>query len=169
MKKRLKHRPSDRDNQTLGSINNPRVHIYLNTYVYLCLDLGIPITKMCLPLGTIPNTLSITAALTGITCLSLPCAEWKDTTGPSPTNLVCFTTALNNPEEKQSCSLSCLSVRDSHKYLFKEWKTQIHQSQVSGSRNKLSTDRGGFWLPICSSHSALRQWCRDFLRISRSL
>jgi len=39
----------------------------------------------------------------------------------------------------------------------------------NGSPNKLSTDRRGFWLPICSSHSALRQWCRGFLRISRPL
>lgn len=68
---RLKHRPLDRDNQTLGSINIPREHIsYLNTHVYLCLDLGIPITKISLPLGAIPNTLSIPAALTGITSLS---------------------------------------------------------------------------------------------------
>lgn len=58
-KEKLKHRPLDRDNQTLGSINIPRVHIsYLNTYVDLFQDLGIPITKMSLPSGTIPNTQS---------------------------------------------------------------------------------------------------------------
>lgn len=52
----------------------------------------------------------------------------------------------------------------------KEWKIQIHQSQINGFPNKSSTDRRRvFWLPICSSHSALRQWCRGFLRISRPL
>lgn len=39
----------------------------------------------------------------------------------------------------------------------------------NGSENKLSTDRRGFWLPICSSHSTVRQWCRGFLSISRPL
>lgn len=58
-KEKLKHRPLDRDNQTLGCINIPRVHIsYLNTYVDLFQDLGIPITKMSLLSGTIPNTQS---------------------------------------------------------------------------------------------------------------
>ena len=28
----------------------------------------------------------------------------------------------------------------------------------TGFRNTVSADTGGFWLPVCSSHSTLRQW-----------
>lgn len=91
---RLKHKPLDRENQTLGFINIRRVHIScLNTYVDLFQDLGIPITKMSLPSGMVPNTLSIPAALTWITDLSSLHKVRRhpqpvDTTGPFPPNLV---------------------------------------------------------------------------------
>lgn len=109
----------------------------------------IPITQMSLPSGTVPNTLSIPAALTGITYLSSLHRVGRhpqpvDTTGPFPLNFVCLTIALNNPEEKQ-CILSCPSVRDSHKYLFQEWKIQILQSQMVPKTNyQLIEEGSGF-------------------------
>lgn len=55
-----------------------------------------------------------------------------------------LTTALNNPEEKQR-NRSCPSVRESHKYLFKEWKIQILQSQMVPKTNyQLIEEGSGF-------------------------
>lgn len=122
------------------------------------------------PLGTIPNTLSPSSSDRNHLSLSSLCRVGRRSWSLPNKSGLYLTTALNNPEEKQHHSRRCPSVRDSHKYLFKEWKIQIHQSQINGFPNKSSTDRRRvFWLPICSSHSALRQWCRGFLRISSPL
>jgi len=111
--------------------------------VYLCLDLGIPITKISLPLGAIPNTLSIPAALTGITSLSSLRRVGRHYWSLPHKFGLCLTRALN-PEEKRR-SLSCPSVRDSHKYLFKEWKIQIRQSQMVPQTNyQLIEEDSGF-------------------------
>lgn len=59
-------------------------------------------------------------------------------------------------------------VRDGSEILV-ERMGNTNPPKSTGSQNKLSTNRRGFRLPICSSHSTLRQWCKGFLRISRSL
>ena len=49
----------------------------------------------------------------------------------------------------KQCGMSCPSVRDSHKYLFKEWKIEVPQAHVVPKTNyQLTEESSGFLVAV---------------------
>lgn len=170
---RLKWSLLNSDNQKADTSKFQGYTAPTKTPMWICSKTWEIFLQRCLsPLGhRLPNICSIPAADSPF---SLPCPSGKtSTTFRHNWSLLqqfglCLIIALNNPEEKQS-SLGCPLIRDGQKCLLKKREIQTLRSQMVPKTNQLSTDGSGFWLPICSSYSTLRHWCRGFLRISRSL